>query len=138
MARFVLVDCFIEIDGVDLTNHISSVTVNMSSEEIDVTTFADAGKRRAQGLKDHSFELNIQHDFDAASVDATLYPLYDTGSDFTVRVRPFSAAASATNPEFSGQCILLDYSPLAGDAGELSQASVRLPVQGVGIAKATV
>lgn len=137
MAKLVLRDCFIEVDAVDFSDHISSVTVNLRKDEIDTTAFTGQGRERTAGLNDDSFELNFQQDFDASSVDDTLYPLWDGETEFQVVVRPTSAVVGPTNPEYTGTCILLEYMPLAGSVGELSETSVTLPVQRTGIARAT-
>lgn len=129
MGKLILKDCFISIGGVAFSDHIDSVEVNLSKDEIDTTNLGGAGKERAHGLADDSFVLNFQQDFDAASVDATLFPLYNNETEFAVVVRPKSAARGATNPEYRGTCILLAYSPLSGSVGALSTTSVTLPVQ---------
>ncbi|WP_119728337.1 hypothetical protein [Thermomonospora amylolytica] len=137
MSKLVLKDCYIEVDGVDFSDHVSSVEVNMTKDEIDTTNFGGSGRERAHGLKDDSFVLNFQQDFDPASVDATLYPLWDQEQEFTVRVRPRAGAVSATNPQYTGTCILLEYQPLNGSVGELSETSVTFPAQRQGITRAT-
>jgi len=137
MAKVVLRNCFIEVDGVNFSSHVSSVTINLSKDEIDTTNFGGEGKERAHGLKDDSFELNFQQDFDSASVDSTLYPLWDGEEEFEVVVRPTSAAVGAANPEYSATCILMEYQPLAGSVGELSETSVTFPAQRQGIVRAT-
>ncbi|WP_218020840.1 hypothetical protein, partial [Nocardia grenadensis] len=76
--------------------------------------------------------------YDAGSVDAILYPLYDTdGAEFTVKVRPRAAAKSATNPEYTGTCILMEYQPLTGKVGDLSETKVEFPTQRSGITRST-
>ncbi|MFW5415109.1 hypothetical protein J0910_00350 [Nocardiopsis sp. CNT-189] len=137
MAKLVLRNCFIEIDSVNFSDHISSVTVTLSKDEIDTTNFGGSGRERAHGLKDDNFELNFQQDFDAASVDATLYPLWDGETEFQVVVRPTSDPVSETNPEYSGTVILLEYTPLAGAVGELSETTVTFPAQREGIIRST-
>lgn len=137
MAKLVLRDCFIEVNGVNFSSHVSSVTINLSKDEIDTTNFGGDGRERAHGLKDDSFELTFQQDYSAASVDDTLYPLWDDETEFDVTVRPRSAAASPNNPEYSATCILLEYTPLAGDVGDLSTTDVTFPAQRSGIARAT-
>lgn len=137
MAKLVLRDCFIEVDGVNFSSHVSSVTINLSKDEIDTTNFGGDGRERAHGLKDDSFELTFQQDYAAASVDDTLYPLWDEESEFDVKVRPRSSATSTNNPEYSATCILLEYTPLAGDVGDLSTTDVTFPAQRQGIARAT-
>lgn len=137
MAKLVLRDCYIEVDGTDFSSHVSSVTINLSKDEIDTTNFGGDGRERAHGLKDDSFELSFQQDYAASSVDDTLYPLWDEETEFTVKVRPRGSAVAADNPEYTATCILLEYTPLAGDVGDLSTTDVSFPAQRSGIARAT-
>lgn len=137
MSKIILKNCFIEVDGVNFSSHTSEVEINLTKDEIDTTNFGGAGRERAHGLKDDSFTINFQQDFDPASVDATLYPLWDSEAEFEVKVRPTSQPVSATNPEYTATCILLEYQPLAGSVGELSETSVTFPAQREGIQRTT-
>lgn len=139
MAKLVLRDCYIEVDGTDFSSHVSSVTINLAKDEIDTTNFGGDGRERAHGLKDDSFEVTFQQDYDADSVDDVLYPLWNDEEEFVVKVRPRrgSGAAAPNNPEYSATCILLEYTPLAGDVGDLSTTDVSFPAQRQGIARAT-
>lgn len=137
MAKVVLKECVIVVDGTDLSDHVSAVTVNLSRDDVDTTNFGGAGRERKQGLSDDSFELTFQQDFDSGSVDSVLYPLYDSGDDFEIVVKPFDAAVSPTNPSYTGDCILLEYSPLDGKPGDLSETKVKIPTQRNGITRAT-
>ncbi|HSE46461.1 MAG TPA: hypothetical protein VLA89_14135 [Gemmatimonadales bacterium] len=138
MAKLVLRDCYIEVNGVDFSAHVSSVTINLSKDEIDTTNFGGDGRERAHGLKDDSFEVTFQQDFDAGSVDDVLYPLWDEETQFDVVVRPRgSSPVSSSNPSYSAECILLEYTPLAGDVGDLSTTDVTFPAQRLGIVRAT-
>jgi hypothetical protein len=133
MGKLILRDCFIEVDDVELSDHVSSVEVSLEKDEIDTTNFSGEGRERAHGLKNDSFTLNFQQNYSSASVDATLYPIWDEEKEVTVKVRPRSAAAAADNPEYSGTCILLSYSPMNGDVGQLSTTSVTFHAQRDGI-----
>src|SRR5688572_7692343 len=137
MAKVILKDCYIVVNGTNLSDHISAVTVNLSKDDVETTSFSGGGRERMQGLKDDSFELTLQQDFEAASVDAVFYPLYDLGTEFEVEVRPTSSAVSATNPKYTGDCILMEYSPLDGKVGDLSETKVKIPTQRAGITRAT-
>lgn len=138
MAKLVLRDCFIEIDGVDFSDHVSSVEVSLKKAGVDTTNFSGGGKEQVAGLKDDEFDINFQQDFDAASVDAKLYPLYDQEEEFVVKVRPSAGAVSPTNPEYTATCILLEYQPLSGKVGDLSETKVKFPTQRSGISRSTV
>lgn len=137
MAKLVLRDCYIDVNGTDFSDHTSSVTISLKKNGVDTTNFSGGGKEQVAGLKDDTFEVTLQQDFDAASVDAVLYPLWDQETEFTVKVRPTAAAVSATNPEYSATCILLEYQPLTGKVGDLSETSVTFPTQRAGIQRAT-
>lgn len=137
MAKIILTNCFIDVNGTDFSDHASSVEISASKDDIDTTSFDGSGRERKAGLQDNSFTINFQQDFAAGEVDAVLWPLWNNETEFTVTVRPTSAAVSSTNPSYSGTCILLEYSPLNGAVGELSETEVTFPVQRGTFARAT-
>jgi hypothetical protein len=135
MGKLVLRDCFISVDSVDLSDHVSSVTITMEKDQVEATAFTGQGRDFVHGLNNDSFELNFQQDFDATSVDATLFPLWSDEDEFEVIVRPTSGVVSATNPEYTGTCKLFNYQPLAGSVGDLSETSTNIPVLRTGITR---
>ncbi len=88
MAKLVLRDAVITINGVDFSDHCSSVEIQLKKAGIDTTNFSGGGKEQVAGLKDDEFSVTLQQDFAAAEVDATLYPLYNLETEFTVTVKP--------------------------------------------------
>lgn len=137
MAKLVLKDCSVTVNSVDLSDHVSSVEITLSKDEIETTNFGGDGRERIAGLKDDQITLNFQQDFATAEVDATLYPLWDNETEFPISVKPTSATVSATNPTYSGTFILLEYMPLAGAVGDLSETSVTFFSQRSGVSRAT-
>src|ERR1044072_4447660 len=105
MAKIVLRSCDIVVHGVNSSDHISSVEINLVKDEIETTNFSGQGRERVAGLKDDSFVLNFQQDFAAGEVDATLFPLWDLETEFVVVVKPTAAGVSASNPSYTGTCI---------------------------------
>jgi hypothetical protein len=129
MAKLVLRDCFVTVNGTNFSDHVSSCEINMSKDEVETTNFSGSGRERVHGLQDNSFTVTFQQDFAAASVDAVLFPLWNNENEFTVEIRPTSGSVSASNPKYTGTCILLEYQPLAGDVGDLSETEVTFNVQ---------
>lgn len=130
MAKLILRDCFVKVNGITFSDHVSSVEVSAKKDDIDITSFSGSGREHAAGLRDTQITINFQQDFAASQVDATLFPLWNNETEFEVLVRPTSSAGgSATNPTYGGSAILLEYSPLAGKTGELSETSVAFPIQ---------
>jgi len=126
MGKFVLKDPFISVDGVNLSDHCSSVTIETVFDEVDVTAFGATYKEILQGLGDATITLSIFQDFAAASVDATLWPLSQSGANFPVVVRASDAVVSATNPQYAMTGTLMNYSPIAGDVGAASKTDVTI------------
>jgi hypothetical protein len=138
MARLVLTNVEVTIGGVDLSNHIASVTLGSTYDVVETTAFAGvsgaagnvplAAKTRVAGLVDNSVTLEFHQDFEAASVEATIYPLLGTVSAITVQ--PVNASTAATNPLYSFSAVISEWTPLNGAVGELATASVTWPITG--------
>lgn len=135
--KLVLKDCVITVNGVDFSDHVSSVEVSLSKDAVETTNFSGGGREQVAGLKSDEFSVTFQQDFAAAEVDSVLYPLYNNETEFVVTVKPTAAAVSVNNPLYSGTCILLEYQPLAGSVGELSETEVTFPTQRSGITRST-
>lgn len=137
MAKYVMLQASVVVNGVDFTDHISDIEIALSKKGVDTTNFSGGGFEQVQGLRQDTFTLNFQQDFAAAEVDATLYPLYANGTEFVIVVKPSPSAVSATNPSYTGTCILLDYTPLSGKPGILAEMKIKFPSQRTGIVRAT-
>jgi hypothetical protein len=137
MAKLVLKDCYIVINGTNFSDHVSEVTVNLSKDDVETTSFSGSGRERVAGLKDDSLELTIQQDYANASTDSVLYPLYNNETEFAVEIRPTSAGVSTSNPKYTATCVLFEYAPLDGKVGDLSETKVKIMTQRTGFTRAT-
>lgn len=128
MANVVLTNAFVSLNAVNLSAFVRSVTLNYAAELQDDTAMGDSARSRIGGLKDWSIQIEFFQDYAAGAVDASLFSL--VGTTFAVEVRHSGAAASATNPKYTGTGILESYQPVGGAVGENLMAPV--VVQGVG------
>jgi len=134
MARIVLTDAKVTVNGVNLSDHIASVSLSRSDDVIETSAFSStAAKTRVAGLQDNSVTLEFHQDFATSNVEATIYPLL--GSTTTIVVSPTSTV-SATSPSYTFTAIVSEWTPLNGGVGELATASVTWPISGA-ITKAT-
>lgn len=125
MAKFVLRDAMVVINGTDLSDQARAVTITTSRPEVDVTSFGADFQEFVGGIPDASMEVEFFQNFAAAKVDATLWPLVNSDTPFTLAIRPTSAAISTTNPEYQMSALLLgDYNPIAGDVGSAATTTV--------------
>lgn len=130
MAIYAATDHKITVNGTNLSNVLSSVSLDLSSDELETTVFGTGWRTRVAGLKSGSVTLNFFQDFGAAAVDATLFPLFNNGSYATVVVTPTSSAVSATNPAYTAVCLVSQYQPYSASVGDIATLSVTWQTSG--------
>ena len=128
MAKFYAQDYKVTIGTAVLSSSIASVTLDMTQDEIDTTSFGSSFRTRLGGLRDGSVSLDFHQDFGAGAVDSLLYPLMGTLVD--VKIAPTSGTVTATNPEYRFSALVTQYQPFAGAVGDLATLSVTWPVSG--------
>ncbi len=124
MGTFVVKDAVVTIDSVNLSDHISEVSIETERDEVDVTAMGATSKVNVAGLGDATITCTMFQDFAATKVDATLWPLSTTNTPFIVTVKAQSAATSATNPLYSMTCLMYGYSPISGGIGDAASTEV--------------
>jgi hypothetical protein len=129
MARKVLTNVIVKVNNVDLSDHIASVELSRSFDDIETTAYGNAGRTRVGGLEDSSISLDFHQDWAAGEVEATIQPLL--GGTASFEIIPDGTAVSATNPKYSGTVLITEWTPVSGGVGELATASVTWPVSGV-------
>jgi hypothetical protein len=128
MAKFYAQDYKVTIGTTVLSEDIASVTLDITTDEVETTAFGSTYRSRIGGLKDASVSFDFHQDFAAGSVDALLFPLM--GSTVAVKIAPTSGTVSATNPEYRFTALVTQYQPFAGAVGDLATLSVTWPVSG--------
>lgn len=124
MASFVLTNAYALINSVNLSDHVKEVKVTYKADTPENTAMSQTTKNRLSGLKDWDLEITFNQDFAAANVDATLFPLIGAAA-FSVEIRPDAGSRSATNPGYSGNCLLADLPIIAGKVGDVLSTSVK-------------
>ena len=123
MATFVLYNASLTVAGVDLSDHVRSVTVDAGQNMADDTAMGDAFVSNTAGLATWSVSVELLQDYASSKVDATLEPLLGIGNTAALVVKPTSGSVSSTNPSYSGTGILESYNPIGGSVGDQAMAS---------------
>lgn len=132
MGKFVYNNAYFAIDStaatqVDLSDHVKSLTLNLSNTEVDSTCMAAGGLSRLKGLQDWSMDIEFAQDFASTKVNATLFrKMNSTAPQVTVSFRPTNASAGTSNPEYRGEGIVFEYTPASGSVGDLAVASISI------------
>jgi hypothetical protein len=128
MAKFAAIDYKITVAGVDFSTNLNSVELSQEADELETTAFGQNFRTRIGGLKTGSVTLNFMQDFGAGSVDATLNPLL--GTIATVIIQSASGTVTSTQPKYTAECLVTQYSPFASSVGDIATLSVTWPTTG--------
>jgi hypothetical protein len=128
MAVFLNNGVQVTVNSVALTDHVTSVTLNRSFDELEVTAMGDSGHKYVKGLESSSVTIDFNNDTAAANVLATLQAAW--GTSVTVTLKQTSAATSATNPLYTMTCLVNGTTDINGAVGDLGTQSVTWNVQG--------
>lgn len=129
MAKLVLKSCFVSINSNDLSASTSKIELTDQFEEKDSTTFGSGGAKEVLGgLESGTLALTFKQDFAASAIDSIMWPL--RGTVVTFEVRPTSAAASTSNPKYTGSVLIKEWKPVSGSPGDLAEVSVSFPTSG--------
>jgi len=128
MAVFMSNGVVLTVNAVDLSNHVTAVTINRSFDELEVTAMGDSGHKFVKGLEASSITIDFLNDTASANVLATLQATW--GTNVTVTAKQTSAATSATNPLYTMTCLINNTTDINGAVGDLSTQSVTWNVSG--------
>lgn len=117
MAKLVLTNAQVLVNAVDVSNHVSDVTIENQRTEVDVTSMGDVNSEIVLGLGDATITITFFNDYAAASIDSQLFPLNQTNTPFVVDVKPVSGARSTSNPSYVMTCLMPNYTPIGGSIG---------------------
>ena len=120
---------------VDLSNHVKSVTINRTFDELEVTAMGDTGHKFVAGLEASTIAVDFFNDTATASVLQTLNALVGTSAAFkicqtVVAGSPSTATISATNPLYSGLVLVNKLTPVNGTFADISMQSLTFTVNG--------
>jgi hypothetical protein len=118
------------VNAVDLSSLVSSVTINRSFDELEVTAMGDSGHKFVKGLEASSITIDFFNDAATAKTLQTLNSSSVWGNNVTVTVKQTSAATAADNPLYTMTCLVNNTTPINGAVGDLSTQSVTWNVSG--------
>lgn len=124
----VLTDCYVNINGTTWADHASKAEIPIKVENKDATTFGQTWLVKRGGLKDGNLNLEFFNDFTAGNLDEIIWGLLGTVVSF--EIRPTSAARSTSNPAYTGNILIDQWSPVMGKVGDLVTVSVGFPTSG--------
>jgi hypothetical protein len=123
MAVFLNNKVGIKVATVDLSDHVQSVTLNRTFDELSVVAMGDSSAKAVKGLETSSITIDFLNDTASASVLPTLQAAFGT-TVTVVLLQDKTAAVSATNPLYTMSCLVNNLTDINGAVGDISMQSV--------------
>jgi hypothetical protein len=128
MAVFLNNGVVLTVNSVDLSDHVTAVTINRSFDELEVTAMGDSGHKFVKGLEASSITIDFLNDTASSETLQTLQAVW--GTNTTVTVKQTSAAVSATNPLYTMKCIINNTTDINGSVADIAMQSLTFNVSG--------
>jgi hypothetical protein len=128
MAVFLNNGVVLTVNAVDLSDHVTAVTINRTFDELEVTAMGDSGHKFVKGLEASSITIDFLNDTASSEVLQTLQAVWGTST--TVTVKQTSAATSATNPLYTMACLINSTTDVNGSVADLSVQNLTFNVNG--------
>ncbi len=120
----------LKINAIDLSDHVTSVTLNQSFAELPVTAMGDLSEKFVKGLETATLTVSFLNDQAATSVLDTLSDAFGTTVAFKM-LQDKVTAVSATNKLFSGDILINNLTPINGAVGDMSTQDITFTVNSV-------
>jgi len=130
MAVFLNNKVGVKVNSVDLSDHVTAVTLNRVFDELEVTAMGDTGHKFVKGLEASSVTISFLNDNDpSTSVRGTLQSTWGT-SVTVVLLQDKATAVSATNPLYTFTCLINNTTDINGGVGDIGMQDVTFTING--------
>jgi hypothetical protein len=130
MAVFLNNKVGLKINAVDLSDHVTSVTLNQVADELEVSAMGDTAHKFVKGLESGTLTVSFLNDTASANVMATLRAAFGT----TVAVKMLQeklTAVGATNPLYTFDILVNNLTPINGGVGDIGTQDITFTLNSV-------
>lgn len=119
----------LKIATIDLSDHVSSVTLTRKFSELEVTAMGDSSQKFVKGLENSQLTVSFLNDDAADSVMKTLQTNWGTSVAFSlVQTHGVTTTISATNPLYSGYLLINNTTDINGATGDISKQDITFTI----------
>ena len=123
MAVFLNNTVGLKINAIDLSDHVTSCTLNYAADELEVTAMGDTAHKFVKGLESGTLTVSLLNDTATSQVLQTLNSAFGT----TVAVKMVQEkvpAVSATNPLYTFDILVNNLTPINGGVGDIGTQDI--------------
>jgi hypothetical protein len=122
MSIFLSNGVVVTLNSIDLSDHVTSVTINRVFDELEVTAMGDSAHKFVKGLEASTVTIDFLNDTAAGETLATLQAAWGTTVPLTLKQN--SGVVAATNPEYQTTVLVNNTTDINGAVGDISTQSI--------------
>jgi hypothetical protein len=123
MAVFLNNNVGVKINTVDLSDHVTAVTINRSFDELEISAMGDTSRKFVKGLEASTVTIDFLNDTASANVLATLQAAWGT-TVTAVFLQTKGTAVSATNPLYTVSILVNNTTDINGAVSDIGTQSI--------------
>lgn len=125
MAKQTILAAYCSIASNDLSSYCSKIELKAEAERQDATTFGSSGwSEKLVGIRSWEVALTFKQDVAASAIDSIMWPLFIANAAVAVELRISNASVGTSNPKFTGNIIIGEWTPIAGSVGDVAEVDV--------------
>ena len=123
MAVFLNNNVGVKINSVDLSDLVTSVTINRTFDELEVTAMGDTAHKFVKGLEASTVTIDFLNDTASGKTLATLQAAWGT-TVTAVFLQTKGTAVSATNPLYTVSLLINNTTDINGAVSDIGVQSI--------------
>ena len=123
MAVFLNNNVGVKINSVDLSDHVTAVTINRVFDELEISAMGDQSRKFVKGLETSSVTIDFLNDTATGNVLQTLQAAWGT-TVTAVFLQTKGTAVSATNPLYTVSLLINNTTDINGSTGDIGVQSI--------------
>jgi hypothetical protein len=123
MAVFLNNKVGVKINSVDLSDLVTSVTINRVFDELEVTAMGDSSHKFVKGLESSTVTIDFLNDTASTKTLATLQAAWGT-TVTAIFIQEKGTAVSATNPTYTVSLLVNNTTDINGAVGDIGTQSI--------------
>jgi hypothetical protein len=115
----------VKINSVDLSDHVTAVTINRTFDELEITAMGDSAHKFVKGLESATVTIDFLNDTATSNVLATLQAAWGTTvTALFVQTKGSPTVVSATNPLYTVSLLVNNTTDINGATGDIGVQSI--------------
>ena len=123
MAVFLNNGVSVTVNSVDLSDHVTAVTINRTFDELEVTAMGDTAHKFVKGLEASTVTIDFLNDTATSKTLQTLQAAWGT-TVTAIFIQTKGTAVSATNPTYTVSLLVNNTTDINGAVGDMGTQSI--------------